>query len=271
MPKERVLITVKTYPALSSKYDEVVCTAGLRENGTWVRLYPIPFRQMDEVEKYAKFDFIEVDLVRNSADPRPESHRVRSDIKKAGHVGVENNWAQRRLMVLEKSLVYTDFSQLIADNKSNKGVSLATFKPAAILGVEIESDSREWDTDKLEKITLRSRQNKLFEDNDKVFSVVSKLPFKFKYIFTDTTGQERKLSVIDWELGALFWKEKRRFGGDESKALESVKNKYLKELVVDRDIHFFVGTTQAWDGLSPNPFMIIGVFSPPFYFQQSLF
>ncbi len=33
MEKQRVLITVKTYPTLSRKYGETVCTAGVREDG----------------------------------------------------------------------------------------------------------------------------------------------------------------------------------------------------------------------------------------------
>ena len=46
--KERVLVTVKTYPTLSTKYGEtVVCTAGVREDGTWVRIYPVPSRPND--------------------------------------------------------------------------------------------------------------------------------------------------------------------------------------------------------------------------------
>ncbi len=43
MKKHRVLITVKTYPTLSGKYGETVCTAGVRQDGTWVRMYPVPF------------------------------------------------------------------------------------------------------------------------------------------------------------------------------------------------------------------------------------
>lgn len=39
----RVLITVKTYPIPSDTYDELVCTAGVTENGDFVRLYPIRF------------------------------------------------------------------------------------------------------------------------------------------------------------------------------------------------------------------------------------
>src|SRR5438552_18797925 len=33
MAAERILITVKTYPTLSRKYGETVCTAGVREDG----------------------------------------------------------------------------------------------------------------------------------------------------------------------------------------------------------------------------------------------
>jgi hypothetical protein len=33
--RTNVLITVKTYPTISVKYDELVCTAGFREDGSW--------------------------------------------------------------------------------------------------------------------------------------------------------------------------------------------------------------------------------------------
>ena len=57
--RQRILITVKTYPTLSRKYGETVCTAGLREDGTWVRLYPVPFRRLDQADRYSKYDWIE--------------------------------------------------------------------------------------------------------------------------------------------------------------------------------------------------------------------
>lgn len=41
----KVLITVKTYPVPSTKYDELVCTAGVTEPGDFIRLYPINFRE----------------------------------------------------------------------------------------------------------------------------------------------------------------------------------------------------------------------------------
>jgi hypothetical protein len=75
MAKKRILITVKTYPTLSKKYDELVCTAGFDEEGNWIRLYPIPFRKLDYQNRYKKYSWIELDMVKNTSDFRPESYR----------------------------------------------------------------------------------------------------------------------------------------------------------------------------------------------------
>lgn len=40
----RVLVTVMTYPTLSKNHFETVCTAGFREDGSWIRIYPVPHR-----------------------------------------------------------------------------------------------------------------------------------------------------------------------------------------------------------------------------------
>jgi hypothetical protein len=42
----KVLISVKTYPTLSTKYNELVCTAGFLEDGSWVRIYPWFYKKM---------------------------------------------------------------------------------------------------------------------------------------------------------------------------------------------------------------------------------
>ena len=75
MAKTKVLITVKTYPAISGKYDELVCTAGFTEDGKLIRIYPVPFRKKDYSQQYRKYEWIELDLVKNTSDFRPESYR----------------------------------------------------------------------------------------------------------------------------------------------------------------------------------------------------
>src|SRR5438105_4463568 len=115
MAKERILITVKTYPTLSRKYGETVCTAGVREDGSWVRVYPVPFRRLDEAEQYKKFDWLECDLVRNRKDPRPESFHP-ADMKQLmpnGHIDTADNWRERRRLMLGKAKVHSGLQTLI--------------------------------------------------------------------------------------------------------------------------------------------------------------
>jgi hypothetical protein len=69
----KVLITVKTYPLPSNKYEELVCTAGVLEDGRWIRIYPIPFRSLPHDKKFEKYEWIQLGLVRNKSDFRPES------------------------------------------------------------------------------------------------------------------------------------------------------------------------------------------------------
>lgn len=61
---KNILILVKTYPSLSKKYKELVCTAGMDEDGNWYRLYPIPFRMLTEDKRYEKYRWINVKLLK---------------------------------------------------------------------------------------------------------------------------------------------------------------------------------------------------------------
>ena len=49
--KKRIYIVVKTYPTISKEYSELVCTAGILEDGSWIRLYPIPFKKLEFEQK----------------------------------------------------------------------------------------------------------------------------------------------------------------------------------------------------------------------------
>ena len=110
MSVERILITVKTYPTLSRTYGETVCTAGLREDGSWVRIYPVPFRRIEDLQQYHKYEWIECDLIGNAQkDKRPESRRPADlqTLKRVGHIGTDDRWRERRSLVLEKGEVFT--------------------------------------------------------------------------------------------------------------------------------------------------------------------
>lgn len=273
MEKQRVLITVKTYPTLSRKYGETVCTAGLREDGTWVRMYPVPFRRLNEEEQYRKYDWVECGLVRNHSDPRPETFRPvdPSELVAVDHIGTERNWEERRGILLKKARVYDRLDELIMEAKAN-AASLAVFKPAKILDFTWEAEEREWDPKKLQEMRDNQGQLDLFEDNAwrKTFQIIPKLPYSFAYKFEDTAGRRSELQVLDWEAGALYWNCLRSVDGNEAKALAKVRQKYLNEFTA-KDLHFYLGTTQQFHFVAPNPWVIIGVMPIPHLAQEGLF
>jgi len=274
MAKERVLITVKTYPTLSSKYDELVCTAGFREDGTWVRIYPIPFRKLDYDSRYAKYQWIELDLVKNTTDPRPESFRP-FDYEKIipGDIiftGKDRLWIERKKYALAN--VYTDLSKLIAEAKDKKiCTSLATFKPTEILDFKIEKVSRSWDSKKLANLGAKAKQINLFKNAENPFEVVNKVPYKFSYRFKDEKGKESTLMIEDWEICQLYWRVLKNHKGDELKACNDVKKKYFDDFAKTKDLYLFLGTTRQFHFMAPNPFLIIGTFHPKPEIQGRLF
>ena len=147
MTKTKVLVTVTTYPLPSRSYDELVCTAGILEDGRWIRIYPVPLkflkgvRDVGVMETY-KFTWISLQLVKREEDFRPESHSPRyydfRDFEVMDSIGIKGNAAQktdcwkRRIDLVTKN-VFTNMTKLIEESKHPTNISLATFKPSKIL------------------------------------------------------------------------------------------------------------------------------------------
>lgn len=272
MEKQRILVTVKTYPTLSRKYGETVCTAGIREDGTWVRIYPVPFRRLNESEQYRTYDWIECRLVRRTADPRPESFSPadQNELTPVGHIDTSDKWRERRRLLLQTTQVYDRLDRLIEGAKSNT-LSLAIFKPTKVTDFIWENEDRNWNQEKLHQMRALHSQLALFEDNSwrQTFQLIPKLPYSFSYRFEDSTGKRSELQVLDWETGALYWNCLKSTEGDEDAALAKVRNKYF-DTFLKTDLHFFLGTTQRFHQVGPNPWVIVGVFQVPNDPQQRL-
>lgn len=278
MAKHKILITVTTYPLPSRSYDELVCTAGVLETGQWIRIYPVPLnfltglRKDGKVETF-KYNWIELDLKKRTDDFRPESHSpvdyTFSDIVVHGKIGTEGNWAERKQFCTAN--VYTNLTKLLEDSKAPNNISLATFKPTEFIGFEIENDEREWKKEWREQ--LKQLQLNFGEpEKSKERELISKLPFKFYYKFSDDQGKISRLMIEDWEIGALYWNCLHAAEGNEDVALQKVRDKYEKDFLINKDIYLFLGTTKEWHTRrSKNPFVIIGVFYPKKEIQTSLF
>ena len=76
--KKKILVTVKTYPLPSKKTMEASCTAGITQDGNWIRLFPLPFRYLQSSKQFKKYQWIEAKITKAS-DPRPESYKIDID------------------------------------------------------------------------------------------------------------------------------------------------------------------------------------------------
>lgn len=275
MARKKVLITVTTYPLPSRSYDELVCTAGVLENGDWIRIYPVPLSFLLDLRdsgkvKNVKYTWIKLELVKRKDDFRPESfspqHYDFSDLTLDNRLDTENNWQLRKDFCLQK--VYTNLTQLIEDSKAPNNTSLASFKPTKITGFEFEEDEREW-KDEWKEIR---KQSDLFAADHNPEILIPKLPYRFFYRFTDDSGKSSRLMIEDWEIGALYWNCLRRAEGNEKIALEKVREQYGSNFIKNKDIYLFLGTTKEWHmRRAKNPFVIIGVFYPKKEIQTKLF
>lgn len=271
MAKERVLIAVKTYPTLSQKYIELVCTAGFREDGSWIRVYPLPFRFLDETQKYRKYQWIELDLEKNPRDSRPESYRPTNidDISLGDVISTGNrrDWVERKRLILDNNKAYTNLNEVISGAHQND-FSLVVFKPKEILNLVVEK-ADDWEPTKKQLADEALKQGSLFA-NDPVpnATVMPKLPYKFSYRFRDDQGTISKLMIEDWEIGQLYWGCLKK--GGEEYAVQKVREKYLDDFAKTKDLYLFLGTTHKFHNMrSPNPYVIIGTFHPPYDNQLS--
>ena len=271
---ERILISVMTYPTLSKKYFETVCTAGFREDGSWVRIFPVPLRLMklQEEKTYRKWQWIEVNMKRYLNDERPESHHVDIDSIKPGKVISSKAWDIRWEFVKKNKPIFTDMSEVIRLAKENK-LSLAVLKPKKILDVVCEkytendfANHRKKLADLEARLKAENMQLSLWDDtpaNMKMqFRFAEMIPYKFKYRFITDDGKTRTLMIEDWEIVALY-RNCIKSGDIEQVACQKVRDKYMK-LATNNDVYFFLGTIFKRQRMNAaNPFIIVGVFYPP--------
>lgn len=79
MPREKILILVKTCPEPSMGYIETTCVAGITEAGEMRRIFPVPFRFLDEEQQFKKWQWISIETEAALRDNRKESRRGNFD------------------------------------------------------------------------------------------------------------------------------------------------------------------------------------------------
>jgi len=249
------LIVVRTYPTPAKKNVEVSCTAGITRDGKWVRLFPIPYRFLDDDKRFHKYQWIKAN-VRKAADHRAESYVVDVDSLEivSDAIGTDDAWRARKDLVLPHRAHC--LCCLKKERDARKEPTLGIVRPGAVQGLVLEPVEAEWSADELASLRREQEQGGFFKTPP--VSELEKVPFNFKYAFTcaESACKGHHLNCTDGELGAS-WRSWRARYGDEWEA--KFRQRYERDMIERLDTLFFVGTLKA----HPAQWNIVGLFYPP--------
>lgn len=135
---ERILILCKTYPSPSAGHAETSCVAGITESGEMRRLYPVPFRLITDERQFKKWQWITARVEKATNDHRPESHKLFVDtiVCDGKPLPTTDQWVLHRPWIA-KLPTFDDFGNA-EQARLSCGITLATVRPAQILGLDIK-------------------------------------------------------------------------------------------------------------------------------------
>ncbi|MEV0301344.1 hypothetical protein [Streptomyces prasinus] len=246
------MITVKTYPELSTKYHETSCVAGIRlDQGApqHVRLFPVPFRLLGEESQFAKYAIIEVDVQRHRGDRRPESLRPNLEtIKVVERLGTSDGWRERFSHI--RPLAASSLCA-IKRQQAERGTSLGVFRPAEFTGFRFEPAER-WPAS---KTALANQMDLLAQD----LRQLEWVPIEFRYNFrcADDTCTGHDMALRDWEAGESYRKYLRKYGKNEVQA--KLRERWFDRMITqDKAVYCFVGNV----AVHPKTFLLLGLAYP---------
>jgi len=216
---------------------------------------------MIEVERrFKKWQWIEATIEKATVDHRPESHRLYSDTITCRDVlGTADKWASRR-MWLEKMPAFEDLESIDAASASDS-ISLALARPKRLLELEIiPADNPDWTDEERRSLLKWQRQGDLFPEEQALKDVAElrKLPFKFYYRFVcDTPGGEKEYrhKIVDWEVGALYWKCQGSHGANWEEPLRAK----LEDDLGNKELMLLMGNQHRFQ----DQWLIISLIYPP--------
>ncbi len=257
---ERILILAKTYPSPSAQHVETSCVAGINAEGVMRRLYPVPFRLIEEGQQFKKWQWIDVRVEKASKDHRPESHKLYVDTISCGEVIESKKEWSARWQWLDKIPLFECIKSVDAARLSS-GLSLALVRPKQLVGLEIsKTRNPDWTAEEKEKLMREQMQGELFTEAEAKRQVreLRKVPFDFYYrcLFEAPEGtKEQRLKIVDWEAGALFWNCRRDHGAN----WEAPFREKLEAQLASRDLMFLVGNQHRFQ----DQWLIVSLIYPP--------
>ena len=118
---------VKAAPVITAELDESMCVAGIEWSqwsgtpGNWIRVFPVAFRDLEENDRFRKYERVRMRVRRDTMDRRPESWRPQGGevTRLAEPLSTENAWSDRRDLI--ESVTFPTMCELIRENDGGHG------------------------------------------------------------------------------------------------------------------------------------------------------
>lgn len=256
--RRKVLVTVKAAPERSKKYGECVCTAGVTEEGEFIRLYPVPLDVFRRGPRFKKFDWIEVECERAEGEKlrRKESHRIRAGSLRVVDSSLSRppvDWAARERIL----------APLRA--KSVESLEEAAHRDRTSLGLIRVGDllrffkSEEPNVDGADGPQIMQATFDLQGGMGRPKWILNQIPHVFRYRFRcdveDDECRVHDMTCEDWELfeANRTWPEK--YATPELLWAKLCDKFYTR--MRERDLQFFMGTESQY-----GRWLIVGLHYP---------
>lgn len=253
----RVLVTVKASPQPSSTYGDTVCVAGTLmdlANPRWIRLYPVPFRYLEDSQQFAKYSVIDVKLHESTQDQRPESAKI-----DAGSIEVLQQlppWAPRAEWV-EPLIGPTMCSMQRAVRIQPDAPSLGAIRPRKVdeeLAFELHGP---WSDKQLQALSEAASPG-LFGPPAAMTLLPPRFIVRLHFWCYEDDCPGHRLRIIDWELTALQGHGSRL---SDDRLRSSITDRFMTRMFLSgTDPIIFVGN-QA-DIVKRAAFTVLGVYYP---------
>lgn len=224
------MVLVKAMPHRSSNYFETVCCAGIGHDRKWRRLYPVPFRILEDDQKFRRWNWVKYRFTRPSDDDRAESQKV---VPESIDVLAEMNKAERSKL----ACYLTRDSLKHADSLKE---TLTLIEPTA-LTLSWKQKSERTLADETAKHAALASQLSMF---DKPTKPLEPCPFSFHVKWKSMAGDEHTHACDDWETSTAFFR--RRLIHGEQGGLISLKQTY-EEQYLKKGMRFALGTHSRRD------------------------
>ena len=229
---------MKALPHRSSNYFETVCCAGVGRDRRWRRLYPVPFRVLEDWQKFGRWNWVTYSFTSPAHDGRVESQKV---VPETIAVGPKLNEPERHRIAC-------DLTRESVDEAAARGETLTLIRPTDVRFSWVRKTDQALSEER-EKHAALVRQVSFL---DRPAKPLEPCPFEFAFKWQSPTGKTHEHTCDDWETSTTFFR--RRQSDGEAAALQSMKHTFEVDYPT-KGMRFALGTHSR----RKNQWLLVGV------------